>query len=562
MAELKVQNDENLIAGKAMKQSVDEAERELAAFDTQEGQQMSKLEKASKDTATAWKWVQENLESFEKEVYGPPMITCSVKDPRYANAVESLLRPNDFLVITAQTLNDMKKLSDQFTDVMHLGDVTIRQVEDGHSTNRGKPLSHQDFQRAGLDGWAIDYIDGPTPVLDMLISSAGLDCCPIGLREPSDEQYSLVAENVHIKRFIFGSHSFQVSRRAEYGPQAVSAVSRSVAPAKHWTEQPVDVSARREIQQRIDSLKSDFKALADKAKPVREQMKELKETADSVKEGIAALKKEKGELQAAWNAQKALPDKIEAEEEAYEAKRRASMEERDQIKKLRIKIDHAILRRARRTLDYKNHITKIRQGHEQCIEAEVRLIEAVSDVASLEERNQDIVRERDVEKEKVRTIEIEAKRLKDVARKAVEVCSVITSDPENQEHIPLFTLLYNENPDDHTVESLQMDIAAEESKLDFIHAGNPNAIKEYEKRQIDVDKLTTKIKESEASLTAIAEEIAKIRSKWEPELDTLIAKISDAFSFNFEQIGCAGEVNVHKDDDFEQWAIQIKVKFR
>lgn len=142
------------------------------------------------------------------------------------------------------------------------------------------------------------------------------------------------------------------------------------------------------------------------------------------------------------------------------------------------------------------------------------------------------------------------------------VCSVITSDPENQEHLPLFTLLYNENPDGHTVESLQMDIAAEESKLELIHAGNPNAIKEYEKRQIDVDKLTTKIKESEASLMAIAEEISKIRSKWEPELDTLIAKISDAFSFNFEQIGCAGEVNVHKDDDFEQWAIQIKVKFR
>jgi chromosome segregation ATPase len=74
--------------------------------------------------------------------------------------------------------------------------------------------------------------------------------------------------------------------------------------------------------------------------------------------------------------------------------------------------------------------------------------------------------------------------------------------------------------------------------------------------------LKAKILETEASLETIAQNVMKIRGKWEPKLDTLIAKISDAFSYNFEQIGCAGEVNVHKDDDFDQWAIQIKVKFR
>ena len=51
--------------------------------------------------------------------------------------------------------------------------------------------------------------------------------------------------------------------------------------------------------------------------------------------------------------------------------------------------------------------------------------------------------------------------------------------------------------------------------------------------------------------------------QWEPQLDELIAKISEAFADNFSKIQCAGEVVVYKDEeDFDQWAIQIKVKFR
>ncbi len=519
---------------------------------------MSKLERVSKDTAKAWKWVQDNLGSFEKEVYGPPMITCSIKDPRYVDAVETLLRDNEFLVITAQTLNDMKKLSDQFTDVMRLADVTIRQVEEGQSTDRGKPLSQQDFQRAGLDGWAIDYIDGPTPVLEMLCSSGQLDQCPIGLREPSDEQYKMLAENVRIRRFIIGTHIFLVSRRQEYGPQAVSTVSRMLKKARYWTDQPVDVSARREIQERIGSLTADFKVLSEKVKPVRNQITELKEKVESVKGELEDIRKGKKALQAAWVAQKALPDKIQAEEETLKGKQRDSVEDREQVKKFRTQIDHAILRRAGQTLDYKEHITKFRQCHEELIEAEVRLIEAVSDVAGLKERNEDTVRERDIEQQKLRAIEAEAKRVKEAAKNAMHVCSELMHDPENAEHLDTFQNL----PQGLTVETLQMDIAAEESKLEFIHASNPDAIKHYEKRQIDVDRLKAKILETEASLETIAQNVMKIRGKWEPKLDTLIAKISDAFSYNFEQIGCAGEVNVHKDDDFDQWAIQIKVKFR
>ena len=545
-------------AAKTVKQNITEAERELAAFDTQEGQQMSKLEKASKDTAKAWKWVQENLGSFEKEVYGPAMITCSVKDPQYVNAVESCLRFPDFKAITAQTLNDMKKLSDQFDNVMELGDVIIRQVDEGVSNRRSKPLSQQDFQRAGLDGWAVDYIDGPAPVLEMLMSSAQIDQCPIGLNDPTDEQYNVLAENIGVRRFISGQNSYAVARRPEYGPHAVSTSVKPIRPASFWTDQPVDASARREIQERIDSLKSEIRELGDKARPLKDSIPDLKEKGAALRKEIEDIKKEKADLQKAWSAQKALPDRIQAEEETLEGKLRDSDEVQEQRRKLKTQIDLAVIRRAKKTLEYKEHITKFRNCHEELIEAEIRLVEAISDVASLKERHEDTVRERDIEQEKVRTIEAEAKRVKDIARKAMETCAVLMNDPANADYIEALKNI----PEGQTVEALETEIAAEESKLEFIHAGNPNAIKDYEKREIEVERLKAKIADTETNLNTISRNITKIRGKWEPELDTLIARISDAFSYNFEQIGCAGEVNVHKDDDFDQWAIQIKVKFR
>jgi len=63
-------------------------------------------------------------------------------------------------------------------------------------------------------------------------------------------------------------------------------------------------------------------------------------------------------------------------------------------------------------------------------------------------------------------------------------------------------------------------------------------------------------------LTKVQTDITEIKDQWEPELDALVAQISEAFGENFAKIQCAGEVGVHKDDDFEQWAIQIRVKFR
>ncbi|KIN01513.1 hypothetical protein OIDMADRAFT_104060 [Oidiodendron maius Zn] len=556
LGELQVQEKELREQGKKNRELSEKANQELAALDTQQGQQLSKVESMSKDTAKAWKWIQENQGIFEQEVYGPPLISCSIKDPRYTAAIESLMSRSEILAITAQTKGDLKKLNDQLYGTMRLGDITIRGVTENLAEHGPPPLSASQLQQFGLDGWALDYIDGPEPVLSMLCGSRAINKSAVSLGDIPEEQHNRLLQT-QCRCWVVGGHCYRTNVRAEYGSQAASTTTKSVNTPRFWTNQPIDSSAKREIQERLNLLSQNFEALKEQIMPVRTKVNELKAMREAVLEEVKSLKDEKGRLQQLHGQQMEYPRMLEREEKALEDKQKEGDVLRGRFRNLQIQTDHAVLRKAGKALDHKKKVELIRQCHEELLDAEVRLIEAKSDVEALEERNKEIVQMLEGEEQQVREVEQKSKAARDTAAKALKVCQAISAKatPEETEH-------FQQVPEAMNMEELELEIAAEEAKLDFIHANNPNAIRDFEKRQEDIDKLKEKLTEAADKLERYSRQITKVRSKWEPELDKLVEEISDAFSYNFEQIGCAGQVSIHKDEDFDQWAIQIKVKFR
>ena len=88
-------------------------------------------------------------------------------------------------------------------------------------------------------------------------------------------------------------------------------------------------------------------------------------------------------------------------------------------------------------------------------------------------------------------------------------------------------------------------------------------MRQFEARANQIETLKRQIEDMTAKRDSLGRQIKTLMEKFEPRLDDLISRINDAFSDNFEKISCAGEVGIHKDeDDFEQWAIKILVKFR
>jgi chromosome segregation ATPase len=93
----------------------------------------------------------------------------------------------------------------------------------------------------------------------------------------------------------------------------------------------------------------------------------------------------------------------------------------------------------------------------------------------------------------------------------------------------------------------------------------------YEKRAEEIKTIEQRMANRQGEIDSISAQITDHRQIWEPRLEAMVRRVSHAFGEAFASIGCAGEVLLSKSDDtlndvatddFEKWAIQIKVKFR
>ncbi len=198
-------------------------------------------------------------------------------------------------------------------------------------------------------------------------------------------------------------------------------------------------------------------------------------------------------------------------------------------------------------------------AHQQLFEMEIMGHEASSDVEALMERNRSVKQMLEARQREVDQLVRESSEASRAGRRLLDECEKVLADEESGDELRDFLTTL---PDSQTPEELEGEIESERTRLELVHEGNPNAVAEYENRQKTIDKLRDRVGRVDQQLQELETAIGEIRDKWEPELDKLVEKISAAFSESFEKIGCAGQVEVHKDEDFDQWAIQIQVKFR
>jgi len=246
--------------GKTNRKEMEKIKTEITNLESQQGQLLNFLKKINPEVAQGWEWLQEHQEEFEKEVFGPPMLSCSVNDIRYSDLVQSMLAPSDFLCFTTQTKQDHKKLSDQLYRTMGL-QVTIRSCFTQYSSYR-PPIPKADLNRLGLDGYVTDYLEGPEPVLAMLCSAKMIHQSAVSLTDLSDDQFERIKAGEVIDSFAAGKQLYRTSRRREYGAGAVSTRVTTVPAGKFWTDQPPDTAEKAELQQKLVAFQNNEAEIA------------------------------------------------------------------------------------------------------------------------------------------------------------------------------------------------------------------------------------------------------------------------------------------------------------
>jgi structural maintenance of chromosomes protein 5 len=587
MQELNARGTARVTEGRSMKQRLD-------GLDTQAGQQEHKLQQHSRDSYQAWKWIQEHSDEFKDKVYGPPIIECSLKDPKYANAIESLFQENDLKAFTAQSKEDFYKLQRILLREMGLQDVSLRVCSDSSMDQFRPVLSDRDLHGCGMEGWAIDYLNGPDVVLAMLCGEKRLHTTAISLRDITQEQYSFL-ENSNVTSWVVNGTLFQAVRRREYGAAGNSTRTRGIREARIWTNRPVDSSAKDRLGQQIHDIEVEVATLKEELEKIRGKKRDLGPEHIALGEELEALKTEKENKQREIIIFRGLPTKLTQEEQKLARIEENLTGTRGRIDDIHKDRDKTLLEKVETTLKYAEAIVQFRNTHDSLLELEIQHIEAKSDFETLKSRNEHVQATLKSKQDEEKAAVDESNRMSAKARELVVHVRELAAEARALEDAgETMWQEYLEEFGRKSEEELEADIESEKARLELTHDGNTNILKEFEDRQKRIDKLREGlakfIYEQEGVQTAIEE----VRGKWEPELDSLVSKISDAFSDSFARIGCAGQVTVFKasssdqDDrnsndlarsrtagldedqvgqegnglDFANWAIHISVKFR
>lgn len=554
--ELQDQQREASQKGREKNSRIQQAHKDLQNLDSQAGKQQIKLQNLSRDTAKLWEWVQEHQDEFEKPVFGPPAISCSIKDPKYVDQVETLFRQSNMLSITCQTNNDLGKISDAAAN-QHLKDIYIRAMVVGLDHFKPPVEDEAQMKRYGFDGWALDHMNGPDPVLAMLCGEIKLHQTGIGLRDTSQQQFHLLQKSP-VQQWVSGKTIHLITRRREYGDNATSTRVQPVRRGTVWTEQPVDLTAKRELQDNIQGWKEETDALKASNSEAQKKIEGYRDAMNEAADEEKAISAEKAAKQKALGEFKALPTKLAGLEEKESAAQTKMNGMRARLREIADQQDEIAMERAQIALDYADAVESLRACHDSLHEAEILLIEASSDCDILKERNRSNTELIQSQRRQVDDLAKENQRLTTEAKLLIESCERLLRGDTDEE----LKIFFRAQPIEQTPEELESEIDSEKARLELMHEGDGRVIRDYEQRQKKIETLTARLDEINNALGELGDKIKELRDKWEPELDDLVAKISDSFSTNMEQISCAGEVGVFKDEDFDQWAIHIRVKFR
>ncbi|KAL8768531.1 MAG: hypothetical protein Q9203_005652 [Teloschistes exilis] len=553
IVELKRKLDDLNYQGKQKEQRVLQAQRDLENLASQAGQQESKLKSASFDTFRAWEWIKQNQGEFEKHVFGPPIVECSVTDLDYVDQLETLLQKTQMLTITCQTKNDFKKLSSILHDRLRLAEINLQHM-DGALNEFQPPIERHELARYGLSGWALDYMTGPEPVMAMLCANARLERAGLGNRDTTPEQFELL-QNGPIDNWVTKKSAYRITRRREYGPSATSTNVRDVRKAQVWTNQPVDLRAKHDLQESIDGWQGEVVTMREESDGAKRAIQQLQSTARGSEEQANALKVEKARRQKIMTDIRALPSRLQQEEKKLTNARQSIAEVRQRLQAIADKEDQLTRERAETALMYVAAVEALQQRHGELYEAEIMLIEANSDVAYLIEKNASIKQLLSSKRQEVEQRASETKALLVDARRIIQKIEVIKQNADEA------LLQHFQNLDrEQTREQLEDEISSEKARLELMHESNDRGvIKDFEQRERRISQLRERLEEMRDELGEAEERLSGIRERWEPELDRLVGLISKSFGENMKEIGCAGEVGVAKEEDFENWAIRILV---
>ncbi|CAN6206875.1 unnamed protein product [Urochloa humidicola] len=490
----------------------------------------------------AYHWVQDNRSNFRKEVFGPVLLEVDVDDKVHRSYLENHVPNYIWKSFITQDASDRDCL------VKHIGNYGIpilNYIDDKQQRKQPYNITPE-MEQLGIYSRLDQVFNAPLAVKDVLISQAALDSSYIG----TDETHRRADEvsKLGISDFWTPDNHYRWSKSRYSG--YTSAFVDAVGPSRLFTCN-VDVSDIEKLRLQKEKHMEDIDSMTEALKSLTKQQRQLEDEE-------AKIRKQKEEIINTMKIQKKRQDDIHRRVDI----RRRTLEDiskEEDVESSTIKLIDQVANlnkmRFQAAVKLKNLLTEAvalkwsyTVKNMSSIELDAKIWEMERDVKQLEKDAKQAARKYD----DCKTITEEHKRQLILAKERAESITKITRDLAKK---------FLEMPT--TVEELEAAIQDTESEANSMLFLNQNILQEYQSRQHEIESISNKLKDDKDEYERCCSEIETVKGKWLPTLQTLVSRINNTFSRNFQEMAVAGEVSLDEHGlDFDHYGILIKVKFR
>ncbi|KAJ3877761.1 hypothetical protein F5051DRAFT_407478 [Lentinula edodes] len=565
---------------------IEQAQRNLHQLDSADHQKLQRLAQFNQDTADAVVWLRSNKHRFKKDIIEPAILTLTVPNIRYAPAVESVMSGDRFKTFVAQCREDYDLLNELVNDQGALGRKAWISTwfRDPDTTQLVEPpMTPEELQALHFDGYLSDFVSCPPGMLWFLKNDISLHRIAVTLNN----------NNVDVNRatqavarsggatFIVGSVINNVSR-SRYGRKAVSNVTREVRPAKLLANHGVDADAKRRFESEIVQHKVDVAAHDEEIGRFKEEERQIEAEAKEHDKRGAAIQDRTDAAQRARALKEKLNLAIAREKIMLRQKRAAPSadQEREEIRaelvgvaKKRVKVVKDYLAIAKKVVVEQQETTRIGLEYlqisanrafldELCKRKDEKYNQAMEEFAEIDAEYNDAKKHSKDALNESRdalnntTDEIREQYNETMAKRteyenALQIAESNGTTPPSAEGVDL-----------RTADEYRAELESQEAQLELVSKTQPGVIEQYEKRKRDIEQLEKTLEERQRNAAKVERSIQLTLDHWKPALEKLIGSIGQKFSAAFDRIGCAGEIRISENEDYDKWAIDILVKFR
>ncbi|GAA6015672.1 hypothetical protein JCM10207_008167 [Rhodosporidiobolus poonsookiae] len=559
--------------GGNLRRDIETAQKKLTDLQQVERQREYGMQKFDQDGWKAVQWIRANKHKLRGRVFEPARLLLNPKKVVNGKRIQLTDRMLDLIegpVSMAAMSTFLFEFREDYDFVFgelvdkpgRNGGVPIRFNGSEVDANRTLadvqfPFTPEQLNQLGLDGYAIDFLDGPQAVLAWLCDVHNLNKMPLQVT-PRALDVKRLEESRLVQRYYTPDGSTSI-KYSQYGQRLAQIEQRQLEKAKILVS-GVDHQQVEDCNKRIAEAQAAIEQLKARRDQLKAEEADLMAQVAQIDAEGRALNKEKDQMSKDRQTWLKAQSKLKmAKSSLDKAVNKPSPEQKRAA--LNARLRDLMDKRVRLAMEYKDFTDRAVDKQQESIKINLQALQADSDHRAMET----MVREKDDELEgKKRELErasAEVKSLANEGKALLEVANEAQSEASDEVNQRVLARR-EESGDDISHEALDAEREELQSNLNCMQSVSPEVLKAYNTRKKEIEELENKVNGAQEQLDDSTALINETKNLWHPRLKKLVGEVSAKFTASFDTLGLLGEVRLAEEPDYEKWGIEIMVSFR